>query len=1613
MPPRNQKRPRAERPKRQNEPIAIIGVGCRFPGADSLNSFWEVLKNGTDAVAEILPDRFDVNAYYDSRAGTPGKIISRRGGFLKDIDRFDASFFNISPREAERTDPQQRLLLETSWEAFEDAGIPAERLEATRTGVFIGMWSNEYQDRMINATTDIDLFVTTGAGRYSASGRLSYTFDLRGPSLTIDTACSSSLVAIHLACRSLRSGESTLALAGGANLILEPYISVGYSRSRMLSPDGRCKFGDASADGYVRSEGVGIILLKPLSRALADGDPIHALIRGSAVNNDGHSGGLLVAPSVKGQQEMLLAAYKDAGISPSEVHYVEAHGTGTPVGDPIELSALGAVLSKGRKKEQFCQLGSVKTNIGHTEAASGIAGLIKTVLILKHRMVPANLHFREPNPKIPWGELPFVMQRELGSLNVASGPALAGVNSFGITGTNAHIVLQEAPFRREEQPKAAKEQKSKAPAHNGQKGQQTQSVLLLPLSAHSPEGLKAKAKDMKRLLDSEQSQVEFAAICHTAGLNRTHHEYRLAVVGSTRLEMGEQLEAFPRDEDRKGLSSGRANPELRHKLAFVFCGQGPQWWAMGRELLEQEPIFREMMERCDALLRKHASWSLTAELAAEESSTRLHQTEIAQPALFALQVSLVALWRSWGIQPDAVVGHSVGEVAAAHVAGALRIEDAMRVVFHRGRLMQQATGGGQMAEVGLTAAETQSLLSPYGPHLSVAAVNSPTVTVVSGETTAVEDILRHLQQRGIGYRRLPVNYAFHSHQMAAFQSELSRELEDLRPQPNALPMVSTVTGSLIRGEDLVAAYWGRNVREPVFFAKAIENLAEQGCDFFMEIGPHPVLTGHIEDTLQGRHGKTATLTSLSRKRPERATLLASLGTLYANGFAVDWKGLYPTHGRPVPLPSYPWQRQRFWLEPSGTATATIHKQQQASETGADQNKWLFELQWTPAPSRINGGVSREPETWLIFADKSGVGDHFRNALLAKGHRVILVSAGDSYAQMGSDSFQIKVGCKEDMSRLLVAATGTKQDRCQHVVHLWSLDAAPASEIDTSSLELALELGCITALHLIQAVAESQWEKKPRVSLITAGAQSVNGTVASSSGLAQSPLWGIGRVFGEEHPDMWGGLVDLDPEELANQSAACLANELVDGAGDFTAFRRGSKYVAKLIRHGQSGETRSLPKILFRRDCSYLVTGGLGGVGLQVCRWLAERGARRLVVIGRTPLPPRSGWSSLGIDDPATTRTKAVRTLESLGADVRYVAIDVADEKQLATFLLDYEVEGRPPIRGVIHAAGVIEDSLLLNTDASSLQRVLRSKVLGGWLLHSSLPELDFFVLFSSIGSLIGIPGQGSYAAANSFLDALAQYRFGLGKPGISINWPIWSGDGFGAKIGGQYAKQYLEQEGIEGITPMQGLNILADLIEQPSPHVGVIPISGHQTNSRPPTITERLSSRIVAQIATEDPACRPGNPEPIAKFDPIPSLRDELLAVKSEERLSFLVAYLQNELAHVLNMVPTQVDPLRAMNALGLTSLLALELSDRLEAGLGLRLSATLTFNYPTIARLAPYLAEKMGVTLEQSLKRTTETIGLPVARAQQWPGEAQSDYILDVEQMTDAEVLKTFNRKR
>ena len=886
---------------RENPPVAIVGIGCRFPGdANDPESFWRLLVEGRSGIREVPPNRWSLQRYYHPDPSAVGAMVTKWGGFVDGLDTFDAHFWSVSPREAMRMDPQQRWLLEVAWEAIEDGGVAPSRLRGENVGVFVGISANDYGGLQLPNLDAVDAYTNSGSTLSIASNRISYMLDLKGPSMSIDTACSSSAVAVWLACQSIWAGQCGAALVGGVNAVITPHTTVGFSKAAMVSRSGQCFAFDARANGYVRGEGAGVVYLKPLASALADGDRVYAVIRGGAVNQDGHTSSMTV-PSVDGQAAMLREAYRQAGVAAGSAVYVEAHGTGTPVGDPIEATALGRVLREGRRAGSTCLIGSVKTNIGHLEAGSGIAGLIKAALVLHHRMIPPSVNYETPNPSIPFDALRLAVATRLQSLGAIDGqPPVVGVNSFGFGGTNAHIVLEAAPSAELETPVSG------SPALRS---------CVLPISARDEAALGRCVDAYRELLGGASHAL--SDVCAAAGERREHHPHRLAVIGQSVAETRRRLATWRRDGTAAGVVSGRT--AAHGPLVFVFTGQGAQWWGMGRELLDREPLVRRTIEDIDARLRPLTGWSLLSEMMRPAAESRIDRTDVAQPAIFALQVALVELWKSWGVTPATVIGHSVGEVAAAYTAGVYALADAVRIIFHRSRLQHRTLGDGRMVAVAVSPDEARKAIDDEADRVELAAINSPHVVTVAGDVDALERVTTRLERAGVFTRWLKIQYAFHSRHMNPIREELVGSLADVEPRSSTIPFVSTVTGMSLDGKWLDANYWWDNVRRPVLFGPAVGELIRAREHTFLEIGPHPALESSLQECLAERGRAGAVLHSLRRETDESREMLTALATLHVLGARIDWRAVNQSHAPRVRLPRYPWSRESFWLESKASA----------------------------------------------------------------------------------------------------------------------------------------------------------------------------------------------------------------------------------------------------------------------------------------------------------------------------------------------------------------------------------------------------------------------------------------------------------------------------------------------------------------------------------------------------------------------------------------------------------------------------------------------------------------------------------------------------------------------
>ncbi|MFM8331204.1 MAG: type I polyketide synthase, partial [Candidatus Methylumidiphilus sp.] len=1195
----------------RREPLAIVGMACRLPGgADSPEAFWELLQAGRDAVGEVHPTRWDSGRYYDPDYNAPGKIVTREGGFLGDVRDSDPQFFGISPREAVSIDPQQHLLLEVCWEALEHAGRVPATLAGSKTGVFVGICNQDYSVLLMNRDpSEIDAYMATGMAHSVAAGRLSYTFGLQGPCLAVDTACSSSLLSVHLACQSLRNRECDMAIAGGVNLILCPETSINFSRNHMLSPDGRCKTFDARADGFGRGEGCGLVVLKRLSD-VTPVDRVLALIRGSATNQDGATSGMTV-PNGPAQQAVIRAALDNAGLAPEQVGYIEAHGTGTALGDPIEIGALNAVFGPTRPPGQPLWVGSAKTNLGHMEGAAGIGRLMKAALMLRHGEIPPHLHFQTPSPHIPWDAIPIAVPTQAMAWPAGQEPRRAGVSSFGFSGTNVHIVLEEAP----PPPEAA------APATTAERP-----LHLLTLSARSPAALAAQAARYAAWLS--ESGASLPDICHSANTSRAVFEHRLVAVAADALAMRASLERHAAGEEDRNIVHAHVPEAEAPTMAWLFTGQGAQYAGMGAELYETQPVFRAAIDDCARVLDPLLVQPLATLLFAEGQD--LDATALTQPALFAIEYALAQLWLSWGLRPDAVAGHSVGEYVAACLAGVFSLDDGLRLIAERGRLMGALPAGGAMLAVFAGREAVAQAIAALGGDavLDIAAVNGQSETVVSGAAAAVRALAAQLAEAGVKSRELAVSHAFHSALMEPMLADFKRAAQGAALSPPRLRLVSNLTGALATDEVADPAYWVRHVRQPVLFADGVAALRRQGVAAFLEIGPQPVLSRLV--SADAGNDAPLCLPSLRKNRPAWETLAESLGALHLAGFAIDWAGFdRPYPRRRVALPTYPFQRKRHWyttgdapagrqttiespllrllqagqaedlaryLEADGGWTAEekallpklaagLIRRSQSAEPAADG--WCYLPVWRLQARQGAGRAAAAEGIWLLFAAGDGEAETLR-ALRDNGRRAIQVAPGSAYQRKAQDAWTVNAASAEDCRRLLADLAGA--GRLEGVVYAW-----PAALAHTPVDEL------MRVVRLVRALAKL--EQPPKLWLLTHGATAAGGAAPRSPFPAL--LWGFGRSLFLEYPQLKGGVIDA-------VAGAELALELLDAEGeDAIALRDGQRYLARL----EAGAPKADP-LRVKADTAYLITGGLGALGLHTARWLAAQGAGQLILLGR-------------------------------------------------------------------------------------------------------------------------------------------------------------------------------------------------------------------------------------------------------------------------------------------------------------------------------------------------------------------------------------------------------------
>ncbi|GAB2824966.1 hypothetical protein GCM10027073_63390 [Streptomyces chlorus] len=1464
----------------RHAPIAVVAMSCRYPGGVTTpEELWDLVDRGTDAISPFPTDRgWDSGTLYDPVPGTRGKTYVKEGGFLHDAAQFDAEFFKLGPSEARETDPQQRLLLETAWEVLERAGIDPTSLVGSPTGVFAGVMPNRYGDEG-----------DTGAMPGVAAGRIAYTLGLEGPTLAVDTVCSSSLVAVHLAVRSLRAGDCAMALAGGATVMTGPGPFIGFSRQRGLSPDARCKSFAASADGTVWAEGTGMLLLERLPDAQRNGHPVLAVIRGSAVNSDGTSNGL-TAPNGPSQERVVLQALRDAQLPPDQVDAVEAHGTGTALGDPIEAQALLATYGQGRPEDRPLRLGSLKSNIGHAQAAAGVGGVIKMVQALRHQVLPRTLHIDRPTPYVDWAAGRVELLTEPVPWPAGGRTRRAGVSSFGAGGTNAHVILEEAPPSDD-----LGTSTRSVPAGR-------RSVVPLCVSGRTESGLRAQTR---RLADHLHSHPGSGLLDHgfSLAVSRAVLEHRAVLVAKDRAEAARALRAFAEGATPPELVHGLVQPGGR--LAFLFPGQGGRLLGAGRELHAVYPVFAEAMEDAMGYLDLQLERPLAEVLWGGDGGLS-GRTVFVQAGLFAVGVGLFRLLESWGVGPDCVAGHSVGEVVAAHVAGVLSLEDAAGLVVARGRLMEQLPSGGVMVAVEASEGEVVPLLTP---GVGLAAVNGPRSVVVSGVEDEVARIAEKFAGRGRRVRRLRVSHAFHSPLMEPMLDDFRVVAESVGYRSPRIPLVLSGSGGPVGAE-----YWVRQVRDTVRFADTVRALDGRGVTTYLELGPDAVLSAMGADCLEN-DTDAAFVPAMSRHEDEEHAFVSALATIHTRGVPVDWKAFFSGSGaRRVDLPTAAFQRRRYWTDSSAATSVP---------TPSGVVSWRYRESWQPlpdTPASTHGGI------WLVVVPAGHVGS-------ARVRSLLDACAADAV--------------RTDVVEVADANRAELTERLRHQVR----EQAPAGVLCLLGLDdrihaehSAMSRGYADTITLVQALGDAAVTAP--LWLVTTGAVAVApGEDVTSP--HQSVLWGLGRELALDHPETWGGVIDLDASAGEHGNAERLVRALSRADGeDQLAVRAHGNFVRRLERapltvtgappaDGQAPRSRS-----WRPKGTTLITGGTGGLGAQVARMLAGRGAEHLV------LTSRRGRAAEGAEE-------LERELVALGARVTIMACDVADREALGRVLESIPEE--LPLTAVMHVAGVAPRGAPLGElTLAEFAEVGRAKVLGATHLHELLADhpVESFVLFSSGAAVWGSGGQASYAGANAFLDGLAHHRRARGLAATSIAWGPWD-----SGLVDRETSVLLHRIGVPPMKPALAAEALWQALENGDGHLVVadfdwprfIPVHT-LTRPRPlftslPEVQAVLGAETAGTARTAETVSGPAG------------LISRLAALREDQRRREVHDLVRTHVASLLGYDdPADLDMRRSFDALGFDSVTAVDLRNRLVSATGVTLSNALVYDYATPRKLADHL---------------------------------------------------------
>jgi acyl transferase domain-containing protein/acyl carrier protein len=1335
----------------KNERVAIIGMAGRFPGAQTVEQFWENIKNGVNSI-QFLSDEELVSSGVSLDEINDQNYVKAYASF-DNIEYFDAAFFGYSPREAELIDPQHRIFLECAWEALENAGYDPERYSG-KVGVYGGSALNNYIINLYNNTAlrksvDSVQFVISNVMGLMPT-RVSYKLNLKGPSCGIQTGCSTSLVSVHIACQSLLKQECDIALAGGVTVNSARKSGYLYKEDGIASPDGYCRAFDANAKGTVFGNGVGIVVLKRLSKALEDGDQIYAVIRGSAINNDGSQKVGLTAPSVTGQAEVIATAIAKAGVEPETINYIETHGTGTALGDPIEISALTKVFGKSNKK--YCAIGSVKSNIGHLDAAAGIAGLIKATLALKNQQIPPSLNFDNPNPQINFADSAFYVNTQLSNWQKNGSPRRAGVSSFGMGGTNAHIILEEAP--------------------QVETSSNSRPWKLLLISAKTPSALETATTQLATHL-KQHSNLNLADVAYTLQTGRKHHDYRRMLICK---DLKDAIETLDKSENKSQKLLTKFYQHSLQTIVFMLSGQGSQYINMALELYETEPIFRQVIDDCSELIKPHLDQDIRELIYPKQHPENhlINETAYAQPALFIIEYALAKLWISWGVKPQAMIGHSIGEYVAATLAGVFSLEDALALVATRGKLMQTCPSGA-MLSVSSTPEKITSILPK---ELVIATINSPNLCVVSGSNTAIKTFEQVLIQQNITYRRLHTSHAFHSPLMEPILDEFKQAITKINLNPPEIPVISNVTGTWLTGTEATQPeYWVQHLRKTVQFSEGIKQILQKQNPLLLEVGPGRTLTIFAKQHQPDINALTS-LRHPQDKESDHAHILETLGQLWLSGIEVNWSAFYANERRQrLPLPTYPFERQYYWIQPEPETNNSQEKPQEPQKK-SNLAEWFYVPSWKRS-TLPNASSNTERKCWLIFVDEMGLGEKIVQRLTSENQVVAEVRIGEKFIQLTETLFEINPEQFDDYQHLIKIL---KQSNFvpNEILHFWGTESADhlshSLEIDFESYQ---KKGFYSLLALVQAITQQNIDTPVKLTTVTNNIHDVLGTEPLNP--AQVTQLGLCKVIPQEYPHITCKNIDVavpKDSDLFTKVIDQLIAELQQNSTEpVVAYRDRYRWIqifeSVFVPEHSAQETR------FRKNGVYFIAGDLvEGLGLVYAQYLTQELEAKLILVGRSTLPEKHQWEqwliSHGQQDNISQCIRKLQALETSAAEFLFFSADLADETKMQSIVTQaYEKFGQ--INGVIHAGTMGDRSscpiqdLYLEECHYQFQMKVRGLMTLAQIFETR--KLDFYLLQSSLSSIVGGVGFGAYTAANLFMDAFASQQNKTGStPWISINW---------------------------------------------------------------------------------------------------------------------------------------------------------------------------------------------------------------------------------------------------